>query len=199
LLIEKYGSKLDEKGKAYCDQIQKAAEQIEKFTTDINEYIKSKKVSLRIEKTDIKKILTHIRREVSPLLKARKIKWSEPDAIPDIMADHMAMTRVLRNLIDNALKHSGKNLTKIDIAYDQDKYSHIFSFSNDGVAMKRKDSEVIFDMFQRLPESQQVEGSGLGLTIVKEIVEAHKGKVWFESGPKKGTTFYVSIPKDLKK
>jgi K+-sensing histidine kinase KdpD len=199
LLVQKYGPKLDEKGKTYCDQIHKAAEQIEKFTTDINEYIRSKKVSFNIEKTDIKKILTHIGREVSPLLKARKIKWSEPEAIPEIMADHMAMTRVFRNLIDNALKHSGKNLTRIDIAYDQDKHSHVFSFSNDGVAMKRKDSEVIFGMFQRLPESQQVEGSGLGLTIVKEIVEAHKGKVWFKSGPKKGTTFYVSIPKDPKK
>jgi chemotaxis family two-component system sensor kinase Cph1 len=136
---------------------------------------------------------------VLPLLKARKIKWSEPDAIPKIIADQMGMTRVFRNLIDNALKHSGKNLTRIDIGYDQDKHFHIFSFSNDGLAMKRKDSEVIFDMFQRLPQSQQIEGSGLGLTIVKEIVEAHKGKVWFESGPKKGTTFYVSIPKDLKK
>jgi light-regulated signal transduction histidine kinase (bacteriophytochrome) len=113
------------------------------------------------------------------------------------MADDMAMTRVFRNLTDNALKHGGKNLTKIAIGYDQDDDFHIFSFSNDGVAIKKKNSDVIFQMFQRLPAAQETDGVGLGLTIVKEIVEAHKGKVWFEPGPKKGTTFFVSIAKDL--
>ena len=196
LLAEKYEHRLDEKGKGYCNQIRKAAEQIEIFTNDINEYIKSKKVSFNIQKTNVKRIIRHIKNEVLQLLNERNIQWSEPDTIPEIMADQLAITRVFRNLIDNALKHSGKNLTKIAIGYDQDEHFHIFSFTNDGVAMKKKNSEVIFQMFQRLPASEQTDGSGLGLTIVKEIVEAHKGKVWFESGPKKGTTFYVSILKD---
>jgi len=197
LLAEKYEDRLDEKGIRYCKQIRKAAEQIEIFTEDINEYIKSKRVSFNIERTNIKRIIRHIRNEVSPVLKERNIAWSEPDTIPEVMADQMAITRAFRNLIDNALKHAGKNLNRIDIGYDQDKYFHIFSFSNDGAAMKNKNSEVIFQMFRRLPASEQTEGSGLGLTIVKEIVEAHNGKVWFESEPKKGTTFYVSISKDL--
>ncbi|MBW1741010.1 MAG: GAF domain-containing protein [Deltaproteobacteria bacterium] len=197
LLAEKYGDRLDEKGKRYCHQIKKAAEQIEIFTTDINEYIKSKKVSFNIEKIDVKRIITYIRNEVSPVLKERNITWTEPDTIPEVIADQLAITRVFRNLIDNAVKHAGKNLTKIAIGYDQDKDFHIFSFSNDGIAMKRKDFELIFQMFQRLPTSEQIEGSGLGLAIVKEIVNAHKGKVWVESSPRKGTTFYVSISKDL--
>ena len=197
LLAEKYEHKLDEKGRGYCNQIRKAAEQIEIFTKDINEYIKSKRISFNIERTDIKRILRHIRHEVSHKLKERNIEWSEPDTIPEVMADKLAITRVFRNLIDNALKHAGKNLTKIAIGYDQDDHFHIFSFTNDGTAMKQKDSEVVFQMFQRLPASEQTEGSGLGLTIVKEIVEAHKGKVWLESVQKKGTTFYISILKDL--
>jgi K+-sensing histidine kinase KdpD len=199
LLAEKYEHRLDEKGMGYCNQIRKAAEQIEIFTKDINEYIKSKRVSFNIERTNIKRIIRHIRHEVSHVLKERNIEWLEPDSIPEVMADQLAITRVFRNLIDNALKHAGKNLTKIAIGYDQNKCFHIFSFSNDGVAMKKKDSELVFQMFQRLPASEQTEGSGLGLTIVKEIVEAHNGKVWLESGPKKGTTFYVSIAKDLKR
>jgi len=197
LLAEKYEHSLNEKGKRYCNQIRKAAEQIEIFTQDINEYIKSRRVSFNIKKTNIKKIIGHIRNEVLHVLKERNIKWSEPDTIPQVMADQLAIARVFRNLIDNALKHAGENLTKIAIGYDEDKDFHIFSFSNDGVAMKKKNSEVIFQMFQKLPASEQTDGSGLGLTIVKEIVEAHKGKVWCESGPKKGTTFYVAISKDL--
>ncbi len=197
LLAEKYEHSLNEKGKRYCNQIRKAAEQIEIFTQDINEYITTKRVPFNIKKTNIKKIIGHIRNEVLHVLKERNIKWSEPDTIPQVMADQLAITRVFRNLIDNALKHAGENLTKIAIGYNQDDDFHIFSFSNDGVTMKKENSEVIFQMFQRLPVSEQTEGSGLGLTIVKEIVEAHKGKAWCESGPQKGTTFYVAISKDL--
>ena len=197
LLAEKYEHVLDERGKRYCTQIRKAAEQIESFTKDINEYIRSKRVSFNIQKTDVKRIISHIRNEVMQVLKERGIEWSEPDTIPEVMADKMAITRVFRNLIDNALKHAGKNLTKIAIGYDQDDHFHIFSFSNDGVAMKKENSDVIFQMFQRLPAAQETNGVGLGLSIVKEIVEAHKGKVWFEPGPKKGTTFFVSISKGL--
>ncbi|NVM21058.1 MAG: GAF domain-containing protein [Desulfobacterales bacterium] len=197
LLAERYEQVLDEKGRAYCDQIRGAAEQIEILTRDINEYIKSRKVAFSIEDTDIKRILKHIRDEVSRELKRRDIGWSEPETIPQIMADQTAITRVFRNLVDNALKHAGEDLTRIDIGYDQDEYSHIFSFSNDGVLMKAEDSEVVFEMFRRLPTSRRIEGSGLGLTIVKQIVEAHKGKVWMESSPEKGTTFYISISKKL--
>lgn len=197
LLAEKYEHSLNEKGKRYCNQIRKAAEQIEIFTQDINEYITTKRVPFNIKKTNIKKIIGHIRNEVLHVLKERNIKWSEPDTIPEVMADQLAITRVFRNLIDNALKHAGENLTKIAIGYDEDKDFHIFSFSNDGVAMKKKNCEVIFQMFQRLPASEQTDGSGLGLTIVKEIVEAHKGKAWCESGPQNGTIFYVAISKDL--
>jgi len=197
LLAEKCEHGLDEKGKKYCHQIRKAAEQIETFTKDINEYIKSRNVLFDMKKTNVKRIIGHIRNEVAPVLEERNITWSEPDTIPEIMADQQAITRVFRNLIDNALKHAGDDLTKITVGYDQDADFHILSFTNDGMGMKKKDSEVIFQMFRRLPASEQTEGSGLGLTIVKEIVEAHKGKVWFESGPKKGTTFYVAISKYL--
>jgi signal transduction histidine kinase len=197
LLAQKHEHTLDKQGRRYCDQISKAAGEIERFTRDINEYIKSKKASLDVERTDVKRILSHIRREFAPVLQERNITWKEPDTIPKIMADQVAMTRVFRNLIDNALKHAGRKLSKITISHRQSKRFHIFSFSNDGIPVKTKDAEVIFQMFSRLPSSQGVEGSGLGLSIVKEIVEAHKGKVWVESGLRKDTTFYIAMPKHL--
>ncbi|MDY6839826.1 MAG: ATP-binding protein [Thermodesulfobacteriota bacterium] len=197
LLADKYEDRLDERGKKYCEQIRQAARQIEIFTTNINEYIRSKKIPFEIRRTNIKTILGHIRSDVAPVLKERNIAWSEPQTIPEIMADQMAITRVFRNLIDNALKHAGDKLTKIVIGYAQDQSFHIFSFSNNGVAIRKKDSEAVFKMFQKLPASGQTEGSGLGLAIVKEIAEAHRGKVWLESDTKKGTTFYISISKAL--
>jgi signal transduction histidine kinase len=197
LMSKKYGHKLDEKGKMYCEHMRRAAEQIERFTTDINAYIKSTKAPLRIEKTDVRKIITDIRHELSPTLRNRKIKWSEPRTIPEIMADRMGITRVLRNLIDNALKHAGKGLTKIAIAYDQDKDFHLFSVANDGASIETHEPEEVFRAFRRLPASAETEGTGLGLSIVKEIVESHRGKVWFESKPN-DTRFHVSVSKHLR-
>ena len=134
--------------------------------------------------------------ELSPALKDRKIKWSEPHAVPEIVADRMGFTRVLRNLIDNALKHAGKGLTKIVIVYDENKDFHLFSVANDGASIETQEPEEIFRAFRRLPASAETEGTGLGLSIVKEIVDSHRGKVWFESGPN-DTMFHVSISKHL--
>jgi signal transduction histidine kinase len=189
LLAEKYEDKLDEKGKMYCRQIRQAAEEIETFTRDINEYIKSKKALFHVKRIHIKKILGHLRDEISPVLEKRHIQWSEPHKIPAIMADEMAITRAFRNLIDNALKHGGPNLSKLMIGYRQDKDFHIFSVTNDGVGIQ---------MFRRPSASEKTEGSGLGLTIVKEIMEAHQGKAWLEPGPNKETTFFISISKALR-
>jgi signal transduction histidine kinase len=197
LLAEKYEDRLNDKGAMYCRQIREAAAQIETFTRDINEYIKSRKVTFNIKRTDLRRIISHLRDEVSPVLEERHIQWAEPETIPEIMADEMAMTRVFRNLIGNALKHGGKNLSKIVIGYDQNKDFHIFSVTNDGVRMKKKDCEIVFQMFRRLPSAEQTEGSGLGLSIVKEIVQAHHGEVWFESDTQNGTTCNVSISKAL--
>ena len=194
LLAKKHGHRLDEEGRRYCDQIRKAADEIERFTKDINDFIKSKKAPVDLRSTDIKRMLGHIRHEFAASLEERNITWIEPEVIPRVMVDPVAMTRVFRNLVDNALKHAGKKLSTITIDHKQNKYFHVFSFTNDGSPVRTKDVEVIFQMFRRLPSSRKVEGSGLGLSIVKEIVKAHKGKVWVESGPGKVTTFCVAIP-----
>ena len=197
LLNRKYEDKLDEKGKRYCAQMKRAAEQIETFTMDINNYIKSTKAPLRIRQTDIKKIIGNLRHDLLPVLKDRGITWSEPDTIPLIMADPMAINRVFRNLIDNVLKHAGDSLTTIAIEYDQDQHFHVFCVANDGLPIESEDPDVLFQVFQRLPGAEQTEGTGLGLAIVKEIAESHKGKVWFESKPQDYTRFYVAISKHL--
>jgi signal transduction histidine kinase len=109
----------------------------------------------------------------------------------------MSILRVLRNLVDNALKHGGDELTEIRLDYEGSDEYHTLSVSDDGVAIKSEDSEKIFGPFQRQEASTGVEGSGLGLAIVKEIAEQHGGTACVKSGPEKGASFYVSISKSL--
>ena len=125
------------------------------------------------------------------------IKWVEPETIPIIRADRVSILRVLRNLVDNALKYGGEELSRIKIGYGSTEEHHILSVSDDGVGIKGEDTEKIFGVFQRNETSKGVEGTGLGLAIVKEIAEKHKGRVWVEPGVKKGTTFYLYISRDL--
>ena len=99
--------------------------------------------------------------------------------------------------MDNSLKYGGERLSKIWTGYEESEDFHIFSFSDNGKGLKEEDSEKIFGAFQRNETSRGVEGAGLGLTIVKEIAEQHGGKVWVEPRSKKGTTFYISISKNL--
>lgn len=197
LLAKKYEGQLDERGKKYCRQIKLAAEQIEGFIRDINDYIASKKVSLNLKKTDVGKVIRHIKDELAPILDQRQILLTTSPNMPEVIGDESAMTRAFKNLIDNALKHGGANVSRIKIDYDESRRHHIFSFNNDGRVIADDGSNAIFEMFQKDPGSACSEGSGLGLAIVKQIAEAHKGSAWFTSNPEDGTTFYVSILKDL--
>jgi signal transduction histidine kinase len=95
------------------------------------------------------------------------------------------------------LKYGGDGLTRIQIGYDETPERHIFSVADDGVGIKREDSEAIFELFHRNATSRSTPGTGLGLAIVKEIAERHEGKIWVEPGRNGGSTFYLSLSKAL--
>jgi len=197
LLCKNYDSMLDEKAHNYCDQILKASENVVALVEKINTYAATNAATLVIEGVNPKEVLRMVRDEFSTKLSIRRIEWNEPALIPEIRADRLGLLRVFRNLVDNALKYGGEELSRIEAGYRETEQFHVFSVADDGVGIKREDSEKIFDLFQRNETSGGVEGTGLGLAIVKEIAEQHRGKVWVEPGTEKGSTFYVSILKDL--
>lgn len=192
-----YGNILDEKGKTCCDQIIKASEQIEGLAENINVYISTKEAPITIENVNLKELFRMVREEIAPQLSIRKVKWSQPAYLPEIKADRLAVLRVIRNLVDNALKYGGDDLSEISIGYQESDESHILSVMDDGIGLKAGDSKDIFDIFKRTKTSRGIEGAGLGLAIVKEIAERHAGKIWMKPGTEKGIEFRVSISKNL--
>jgi K+-sensing histidine kinase KdpD len=188
---------LDEKSLECCNQLLKASEQMVSLVENINSYIVTREAPLNIEKINVKEIMKEIRNEFFAILKERQIAWSEPEAMPEIWADRIAFSRVFRNLLDNALKYAGKGLLEIKIGYEENRRYHIFSFSDDGIGIRTEDKERLFEMFQRHETSRGTPGSGLGLPIVKEIVQRHGGQVWTDNQREKGSAFYISISKNL--
>ena len=198
-LYNEYSNKLDEKGKRYCEHILHAAEQITTLVEQINLYIATKELPLNCEEVKLGDICKSIWEEFSPQLELRKIRWYEPNDNPVIHADRLSITRAIRNLVDNALKYGGEDLSQINIHYAEAKEHHIISVKDDGDGLREEDPQKIFGLFfrEKRSGSKTPDGTGLGLAIVKEIVERHLGEVWAESGRHKGASISMSIFKGL--
>jgi PAS domain S-box-containing protein len=193
-----YADILDEKGQKYCEQILKTAEQIAGLVEQINIFVTTKEAPLTVEGLDLKEAFKLIKEEFSTQLTIREIEWLEPEDIPEIKADRLCIIRALRNLVDNALKYGGEGLSEINIAYKGSAEFHILSIKDNGIGLREQNAhQDIFAPFIRKKTSKGIEGSGLGLNIVREIAEKHGGQVWLEPGRERGTTFYFSISKNL--
>ena len=197
LLHKHYKDTLDERGKSYCDQILRASVHVATLIEMINVYIATKESPLKIEKINIKDILQMVRDEFSPRLVVRRINWLEPGTMVEVEADKLSLLRVFRNFVDNALKYGGEDLSEIRIGYQESEEFYTLSVSDDGAGIREGDYQRIFAAFRRGETYKAVEGVGLGLAIVAEIAERHKGRVWAEAREDRWTTFYISIAKEL--
>jgi len=123
------------------------------------------------------------------------ISLSIPEPLLEVVFDREAMEQVVHNLIDNACKYSGESRT-IEVQLYPKGNKIVISVRDQGVGIRKEDQEKIFSRFYRAGEelTQAVKGSGIGLTIVKQIVEAHQGEVTVESSPGKGSIFNVILP-----
>ena len=118
-------------------------------------------------------------------------------ALPEVMADPEAISGVLLNLLENALKYSGGD-QKISVQIETLSSKVVrFSVSDTGKGIPKSDLKRIFEQFYRADDllSRRTEGSGLGLAIAKRIIESHKGKISVTSEPDKGSTFHFTLPR----
>lgn len=198
ILERKHERLPQEKLKNFIEQIVNSSAQIVSLSEDINAYISTRESPLHFVDLNLREIWGIIREEFLPRLKKREIMWVEPDIeIPAIIADKHAVLRVFRNLVDNALKYGGSELTEITMGYVPSAMYHILTVQNNGKIIPPDEVESIFKLFKRKAHESTTGGTGLGLAIVREIARQHKGDSWVESGTDGKTTFYLSIVQDL--
>jgi signal transduction histidine kinase len=117
--------------------------------------------------------------------------------LPDLFVDRDKFSHIIGNLLSNAIKYS-PNGGRVTLSARNDNKQHqiVLSVADEGIGISPEDREPLFTTFHRIqrPETQGIRGSGLGLYIVKEWVEAMGGKIWLESELNKGSTFFIAIP-----
>jgi signal transduction histidine kinase len=196
-LWERNSALLDEKGRECCELILKTADYMLQLVERLNGFVSAKEGALRPEKFDSGEVIGAIRSELEPQLAKRGIQWRQSPNLPVIVADKISFGRVIRNLLDNALKYAGTGLSEITVEYEDREGFHVFSVADDGVGIGAELAERIFEPFHRDPSSKGIAGSGLGMAIVKEIAERHGGKAWVDLGRPKGAKVCLSLSKGL--
>ena len=117
------------------------------------------------------------------------------DPLSLVKGDKAQLARLFHNLMENAIKFRSEVAPRIHISCKPQNGSYLFSIRDNGIGIEPQYFERIFIIFQRLHERERFPGTGIGLAMCKKIVERHRGKIWIESEPGKGTTFYFTLPK----
>ncbi len=116
------------------------------------------------------------------------------DGLPRVVADARQLVQLFQNLLGNAIKFHGEESPRVEIRAKRRTGEWRFAVEDNGIGIEQEHAERIFVVFQRLHSRQRYPGTGIGLSICKKIVERHGGRIWFESRPPKGTTFFFTLP-----
>jgi len=197
ILLEDYADKLDEYGLSVINTIVENINRMNKFVDDILRLSKLAKIKLIYNEVDVTNMLPQIIKDFKNATPDyQKVEIIIGNNLPIIHGDYTMIYQLFSNLVGNALKYSVvKENPKVEIVGKIENSHIVYYVKDNGIGMDNNYIHKIFEVFSRLVSEDEFEGTGIGLSIVKRIIERHQGIINVESELGKGTTFEVSFPK----
>jgi len=193
LLQQRYADKLDEKALQYIEGAVDGAARMQRLITDLLAFSRVGTRERTVQWTDLSKILESTLENLKVGIREANATIT-CDPLPKLNVDSTQIAQLFQNLIGNAIKFRSKETPKIHIGARKHPDTWLFSVEDNGIGIDPQYTERIFMIFQRLHTRRKYPGTGIGLAICKKIVERHGGKIWVESTPEKGSTFYFTLP-----
>ena len=171
------------------------ADQMNSMIQDLVETarLESGQIALKRRPLAVRPFIDDLLRRLRSIWPVSRIQMEIPDTLPAVDADPARFERILINLISNALKYSVSD-TPVSLHAEQKEEQVVIAVTDVGVGIPPDELPHLFDPFYRVKAAHRPEGLGLGLYITRKLVEAHGGRIWVQSEPGKGSTFFVTLP-----
>ncbi|MFQ5456660.1 MAG: ATP-binding protein, partial [Nitrospirota bacterium] len=178
----------------YLNRIKKNTEFMERLITSILELCRASRAEEKTEDVSVLKVIKEVTTHYQKELNDKQIKIILPEKMCVVKYHPQRLYEVFSNLIGNAIKFMDDKDNKEIRIEDEERGDNIqITVKDNGIGIDEIYHEKIFEPFHRLNKNEEIKGNGIGLTIVKRIIENYGGKIWVDSEPNKGTTFYFTM------
>lgn len=184
---------IDDNGRKMLDRILTGADKMNFLIKEILNLARVGRSDVIFETVDMPLLLKEITTEVWTAFKADNAELILGQ-LPDLKGDNTMIAQVFTNLISNAVKYSSMvEKPKIEVFGSVNDDETVYAIRDNGMGIDNRYYDRVFELFKRMDNVKDIDGTGVGLAIVKRIVEKHNGRVWFESKLNSGSTFYVAF------
>jgi signal transduction histidine kinase len=194
LLRKQSEQALDEKGLRYLSVISDGARRMGRLIDDLLAFSRTSRTEMVESRVELGPLVQDVIAEIGRDAGGREVGWTV-GALPAVTGDRAMLRVMLMNLLANAFKYTGQSASahiEVGVGPADDGRAVVF-VRDDGVGFDMRFADKLFGVFQRLHKAEEFEGTGIGLATVQRIVHRHGGRVWAQSAPGKGATFFVSL------
>ncbi|MGH8010329.1 MAG: sensor histidine kinase [Candidatus Binatia bacterium] len=192
LLDKRYKAQLDTDGAEFIDYALEGAQRMQQLIQDLLTYSRVGTQGQEFSETDCEAVLAQTLHVLQTAIAESGAEVTH-DPLPAVWANAMQVAQVFQNLLSNALKFRGAEPLRIHLSARQDGQQWLFAVRDNGIGIEPRHAERIFVIFQRLHPRREYPGTGIGLAVCQKIVQRHGGRIWVESEPGKGSTFFFTI------
>ncbi|MBU7573643.1 MAG: PAS domain S-box protein [Hydrogenophaga sp.] len=179
----------------YCDKIIRAAVQMRHLIDGMLSFARLGRKGMKVGAVDMAALVDETVTALAIDAGMKKLRWRIQPGLPTVQGDPVLLREVWVNLLDNAVKYaSHREVIEIEVGWRALPDGTEFHVSDNGVGFEPGQAERLFGMFQRLHSDPRFEGAGIGLALVRRIVEYHGGRIWADACPDQGASFHVFLP-----